>query len=54
MIATADTAPGYAGAATNILTDLIYTVAPLVYISRVQLPKRTLWGVRAVFLLGLM
>ncbi|KAJ4338988.1 hypothetical protein N0V95_007908 [Ascochyta clinopodiicola] len=44
---------GYSGAATNILTDLIYTVAPLVYISRVQLPKRTLWGVRAVFLLGL-
>ncbi|KAF3006815.1 hypothetical protein E8E13_010509 [Curvularia kusanoi] len=45
--------PGYSGAATNIVTDLIYTVAPLVYISRVQLPKRTLWGVRAVFLLGL-
>ena len=45
---------GYSGAATNILTDLIYTIAPLVYISRVQLPKRTLWGVRAVFLLGLM
>lgn len=45
---------GYSGAATNILTDLIYTVAPLVYISKVQLPKRTIWGVRAVFLLGLM
>lgn len=45
---------GYAGAATNILTDLIYTMAPLIYISRVQLPKRTIWGVRAVFLLGLM
>ncbi|KAF2628837.1 hypothetical protein BU25DRAFT_365834 [Macroventuria anomochaeta] len=44
---------GYSGAATNMLTDLIYTVAPLVYVSRVQLPKRTLWGVRAVFLLGL-
>ncbi|KAJ4371426.1 hypothetical protein N0V83_004643 [Neocucurbitaria cava] len=28
-------------------------MAPLVYISRVQLPKRTIWGVRAVFLLGL-
>ena len=50
----ADQVPGYSGAATNILTDLIYTVAPLVYISRVQLPNRTLWGVRAVFLLGLM
>jgi hypothetical protein len=48
------TQTGYSGAATNILTDLIYTVSPLVYISRVQLPNRTLWGVRAVFLLGLM
>lgn len=45
---------GYSGAACNILTDLIYTMAPLIYISRVQLPKRTIWGVRAVFLLGLM
>ncbi|KAF2134342.1 hypothetical protein P153DRAFT_307516 [Dothidotthia symphoricarpi CBS 119687] len=44
---------GYSGAATNILTDLIYTIAPLLYISRVQLPRRTIWGVRAVFLLGL-
>ncbi|KAJ4381918.1 hypothetical protein N0V86_003287 [Didymella sp. IMI 355093] len=44
---------GYSGAATNIVTDLIYTVAPLMYISRVQLPNRTLWGVRAVFLFGL-
>jgi hypothetical protein len=42
------------GAATNIVTDLIYTFAPLVYISRVQLNKRTVWGVRIVFLLGLM
>ncbi|KAF1831958.1 alpha/beta-hydrolase [Decorospora gaudefroyi] len=44
---------GYSGAATNILTDLLYTMAPLIYIARVQLPKRTIWGVRAVFLLGL-
>jgi hypothetical protein len=45
---------GYMGAATNIVTDLIYTIAPLIYISRVQLNKRTIWGVRIVFLLGLM
>jgi hypothetical protein len=45
---------GYMGAATNIATDLIYTIAPLIYISRVQLNKRTVWGVRIVFLLGLM
>ncbi|KAF2830826.1 hypothetical protein CC86DRAFT_283628 [Ophiobolus disseminans] len=44
---------GYTGAATNIFTDLIYTFAPLVYIARVQLNKRTIWGVRIVFLLGL-
>ncbi|KAH9864250.1 hypothetical protein J1614_010184, partial [Plenodomus biglobosus] len=44
---------GYSGAACNILTDLLYTMAPLIYISRVQLPKQTIWGVRAVFLLGL-
>ncbi|KAH4131240.1 hypothetical protein HBI81_005840 [Parastagonospora nodorum] len=44
---------GYMGAATNIATDLIYTITPLVYISRVQLNTRTVWGVRIVFLLGL-
>ncbi|KAH8730795.1 Alpha/Beta hydrolase protein [Phaeosphaeriaceae sp. PMI808] len=44
---------GYMGAATNILTDVLYTLAPLIYISRVQLKKRTIWGVRIVFLLGL-
>ncbi|EUC34371.1 hypothetical protein COCCADRAFT_35937 [Bipolaris zeicola 26-R-13] len=44
---------GYSGAAVNIATDLLYTMAPLVYISRVQLSKRTIWGVRAVFLCGL-
>ena len=45
---------GYSGAAVNIATDLLYTMAPLIYIARVQLPKRTIWGVRAVFLCGLM
>ncbi|EUC43564.1 hypothetical protein COCMIDRAFT_38501 [Bipolaris oryzae ATCC 44560] len=44
---------GYSGAAVNIATDLLYTMAPLVYISRIQLSKRTIWGVRAVFLCGL-
>jgi hypothetical protein len=46
--------PGYMGAATNIFTDLIYAITPLVYITRVQLNTRTVWGVRIVFLLGLM
>lgn len=44
---------GYLGAATNIVTDLIYSITPLVYISHVQLNKRTSWGVRVVFLFGL-
>lgn len=44
---------GYSGAAVNIATDMLYTAAPLVYIARIQLPKRTIWGVRAVFLCGL-
>ncbi|KAH7396828.1 hypothetical protein DE146DRAFT_720315 [Phaeosphaeria sp. MPI-PUGE-AT-0046c] len=44
---------GYMGAATNIGTDLIYTIAPLIYLRRVKLNKRTVWGVRIVFLLGL-
>jgi hypothetical protein len=51
--ATPRVVSGYSGAATNILTDLLYTMAPLIYIARVQLPKRTIWGVRAVFLCGL-
>ncbi|ORY14294.1 hypothetical protein BCR34DRAFT_237998 [Clohesyomyces aquaticus] len=45
---------GYVGAASNIATDLFYTSAPLVYLNSVQLGKRTKWGVRAVFLLGLL
>ncbi|KAF2473382.1 uncharacterized protein BDR25DRAFT_282887 [Lindgomyces ingoldianus] len=44
---------GYVGAGSNILTDLFYTSAPLVYLSSVQLSRRTKMGVRAVFLLGL-
>ncbi|KAF2006844.1 hypothetical protein P154DRAFT_480599 [Amniculicola lignicola CBS 123094] len=44
---------GYLGAGSNIATDLFYTSAPLVYLHNVQLPSRTKWGVRVVFLLGL-
>jgi hypothetical protein len=54
VIITNSTEPGYMGAATNIFTDLIYAITPLVYITRVQLNTRTVWGVRIVFLLGLM
>jgi len=48
------TTSGYLGAASNIVTDLFYTSAPLVYLRNVQLPTRTIWGVRAVFLVALL
>ncbi|KAF1345610.1 hypothetical protein EJ07DRAFT_170007 [Lizonia empirigonia] len=44
---------GYLGAGSNIASDLFYACAPLIYIRKVQLPRRAMWGVRAVFLLGL-
>ncbi|KAF1952475.1 hypothetical protein CC80DRAFT_538163 [Byssothecium circinans] len=37
----------------NVLTDVVYIVAPLIYLSQVQLPKRTQWGLRVVFLLSI-
>ncbi|KZM28161.1 uncharacterized protein EKO05_0005837 [Ascochyta rabiei] len=43
---------GYCGAASNIVSDLFYTCAPLIYTAKVQLPPRVMWGVRVVFLLG--
>lgn len=44
----------YAQGIVNIFTDLVYMIAPIIYLSRVQLPKRTQWGLRIVFLLSLM
>ncbi|KAF2997148.1 hypothetical protein E8E13_005225 [Curvularia kusanoi] len=43
----------YAQGITNIITDLVYVVAPILYLSTIQLPKRTQLGVRIVFMLGL-
>jgi hypothetical protein len=43
----------YAQGVTNIITDIIYVVAPILYLSTIQLPKRTQWGLRIVFCLGL-
>ncbi|KAJ4357101.1 hypothetical protein N0V95_002757 [Ascochyta clinopodiicola] len=37
----------------NILTDVIYMAAPLIYLSQVQLSRRTQWGIRIVFLLSI-
>lgn len=38
---------------SNIITDLVYVVAPIIYLSTVQLHSRTQWGLRLVFCLGL-
>jgi hypothetical protein len=38
---------------SNCVTDVVYVVAPIIYLSNVQLSRRTQWGVRSVFLLGL-
>lgn len=37
----------------NILTDVIYMAAPLIYLSQVQLSRKTQWGIRIVFLLSI-
>lgn len=38
---------------SSVLTDVVYMAAPLIYLSRVQLTKRTQWGIRFVFLLSI-
>ncbi|PVI05908.1 hypothetical protein DM02DRAFT_667906 [Periconia macrospinosa] len=43
----------YAQGIINILTDVMYVVAPLIYLSQVQLPKRTQWSLRFVFILSI-
>ncbi|PNS21080.1 Flap endonuclease GEN 1 [Sphaceloma murrayae] len=48
-----DSVSGYQQSVANIITDIIYSASPLVYLSSVQLPKSTQWGLRAVFLFGL-
>jgi hypothetical protein len=43
----------YTQGISNIITDVIYMAAPLIYLSRVQLSKRTQLGIRIVFLLSI-
>jgi hypothetical protein len=45
---------GYMQSVSNIVTDIVYATAPIVYLRQVQLKKRTQWGVRAVFVMSLM
>lgn len=43
----------YTQGVSNIVTDVVYMAAPIIYLSRVQLNKRTQWGIRIVFLLSI-
>ncbi|KAJ6285827.1 hypothetical protein J3E71DRAFT_210178 [Bipolaris maydis] len=43
----------YAQGISNVVTDVVYMAAPLIYLSRVQLNRRTQWGIRIVFLLSI-
>jgi hypothetical protein len=43
----------YSQGVSNIITDVVYMAAPLIYLSRVQLSKRTQLGIRIVFLLSI-
>lgn len=38
---------------SNIVTDIVYVVAPIIYLSTIQISRRTQWGLRIVFCLGL-
>ncbi|KAI8932309.1 hypothetical protein NX059_010504 [Plenodomus lindquistii] len=43
----------YTQGVSNVITDVVYMAAPLIYLSRVQLTRRTQWGIRIVFLLSI-
>ncbi|KAF3035829.1 hypothetical protein E8E12_006436 [Didymella heteroderae] len=43
----------YTQGVSNIVTDIVYMAAPLIYLSNVQLSRRTQWGIRVVFLLSI-
>ncbi|KAF2124494.1 hypothetical protein P153DRAFT_411551 [Dothidotthia symphoricarpi CBS 119687] len=43
----------YTQGISSILTDVVYMAAPLIYLSRVQLTRRTQWGIRTMFLLSI-
>ncbi|KAF2683370.1 hypothetical protein K458DRAFT_45379 [Lentithecium fluviatile CBS 122367] len=43
----------YIQSTTNVLTDILYAAAPIIYLRQVQLSTYTQWGVRLVFLAAL-
>lgn len=48
-----NTAFSYTQTMGNILTDLIFTFGPIVYLSKVKVSKHNKWALRGVFLIGL-
>lgn len=49
--AVGNLALSYTQGISNIITDVVYMAAPIIYLSRIQLSKRTQLGIRIVFLL---
>ena len=45
---------GYSQSCANMVTDAIYSSSPLVYLSTVQLSRHNQWGLRIVFMFGLL
>ncbi|KAL6708788.1 hypothetical protein ACN47E_002484 [Coniothyrium glycines] len=43
----------YTQGVSNIVTDIVYMAAPLLYLRTVQLSRKTQWGIRVVFLLSI-
>lgn len=43
----------YIQGAVNVLTDILYAAAPIIYLRKVKLSRYTQWGVRGVFLMAL-
>ncbi|KAI9739225.1 MAG: hypothetical protein M1834_007438 [Cirrosporium novae-zelandiae] len=51
--ATVNEGTGYAQSVANIVTDLVFTTSPLVYIAKAKLRKWHQWALRVIFLFGL-
>lgn len=47
------TAFSYSQTVGNIVTDLVFTFGPIVYLSKVKVTKHNKWALRCVFLIGL-
>ncbi|KAK6063635.1 hypothetical protein SCUP515_12269 [Seiridium cupressi] len=50
---TYNVAFSYTQTAGNIVTDLFFTIGPLIYLSKIKVSKYNRWALRGVFLLGL-